>query len=299
MIGMAGSSIVEKASQKTKGKVQQVDANKPFLYIYLVFICLCTIVYQSYHGLGRSTLITFNVSLQLLAYCLLAAKVLQQRSVAGVSAKALQCHAVVYMSRLSTTLWLKGYIPTDPTGDWLYQACDAMSLATILGLLYLCFYRYNSTYQEDLDTFDITYLLAGCFILAVLLHPHLNGRPMFDTMWTLALYVDVFAMMPQLWMVAKLEVGAEVEALNAHYIAAIAASRAVSLYFWYYGFREFAPKDGSFNLTGWAIMGAHVIQVLLFADFVAFYVKACIKGCVRSIQTGTFSQPAAMAMPVN
>merc|ERR1719265_2017222 len=153
----------------------------------------------------------------------------------------------------------------------------------ILALLYLTYSRYNSTYQEDLDTFDIGYLLGGCFILAVLLHPNLNSRPMFDTMWTLALYVDVFAMMPQLWMVAKLEVGAELEAVNFHYIAAIAASRAVSLYFWYHGFREFAPKDGSFNLTGWAIMGAHVIQVLLFVDFVAMYVKKCVKGCVGAI----------------
>merc|ERR1719247_3036735 len=211
-----------------------------------------------------------------------------QQSVRGVSVKALQCHAVVYMSRLSSTTWLKGYIPTDPTGEWLYQACDGMSLAMTLALLYLTYSRYNSTYQEDLDTFDIGYLLGGCFILAVLLHPNLNSRPMFDTMWTLALYVDVFAMMPQLWMVAKLEVGAELEALNAHYIAAIAASRAVSLYFWYHGFKEFAPKDGSFNLTGWAIMAAHVIQMLLFVDFVAMYVKACVKGCIRSMNTGHY-----------
>merc|ERR1719265_1555404 len=99
---------------------------------------------------------------------------------------------------------------------------------------------------------------------------------MFDTLWTYALYVDVFAMMPQLWMVAKLEVGVEIEALNSHYIAAIAASRLVNLYFWYHGFQELKPKDGGFNLTGWAIMIAHIIQCLLLVDFVAFYVKACV-----------------------
>merc|ERR1719265_2466994 len=171
-----------------------------------------------------------------------------------------------------------------------------MCLAMIICLLYLAFDKFKQTYQEDLDTFEIGYLLGGCFVLAILLHPHLNNRPLFDTMWTLALYVDVFAMMPQLWMIAKLETGDSVDALNAHYIMAIAASRAVSLYFWYYGFREFAPKDGSFNLTGWAIMVSHVIQMLLLLDFVAMYVKACVKGCFRAINTGEYSPPTGLHM---
>merc|ERR1719456_2229175 len=174
---------------------------------------------------------------------------------------------------------------------------DFMSLVTVVCVLYHVYYRYSATYQSDQDTFEIGYLLSGCFVLAVLLHPHLNSRPLFDTLWTFALYVDVFAMMPQLWMLAKMERGAQLDGLNAHYIAAIAASRAVSLYFWYYGFREFAPKDGSFNLTGWAIMGAHVIQMLLFVDFVVIYVKSCIKGCFKVIQTGgEYATPAGFSM---
>merc|ERR1719478_1154464 len=117
-----------------------------------------------------------------------------------------------------------------------------MTLLVVLCLLYLVLKRYRYTYQEEQDSFEISYLLSGCFVLAVLLHPHLNSRPMFDTLWTFALYVDVFAMMPQLWMVAKLEVGSGLEVLNAHFIAAIAASDGVSMFFWIYGFSEFAPK---------------------------------------------------------
>merc|ERR1719498_1358412 len=90
-------------------------------------------------------------------------------------------------------------------------------------------------------------------------------------------------------MVGKLKSGASADALNCHYIMAIAASRGASLYFWYYGFREFAPKDGSFNLTGWAIMCATVIQCLLLLDFVVFYVKACVKSGVKAIQTGQYA----------
>merc|ERR1719321_1067496 len=96
--------------------------------------------------------------------------------------------------------------------------------------------------------------------------------------------------MPQLWMVAKLE-GAKqsIEALNAHYIAAIAGARCISLYFWYYGFREFAPKDGSFNFTGWTIMCAQVLQAVLLLDFAYYYVKACIVKSVNGCITGEYS----------
>merc|ERR1719386_694642 len=158
-----------------------------------------------------------------------------------------------------------------------------MSLLAVLCLLNFVYVKYESTYQREEDTFQIDYMLGGCLVLAVVLHPHLNSRPMFDTLWTWALYVDTVAMMPQLWMIAKLGAGAEIETLNAHYVAATSAARGVSLYFWSYGFKEFAPKDGSFNFTGWAIMLAHVLQVLLLLDFVYYYVKTWFcKPCIRA-----------------
>lgn len=287
---MTGSTALGTPNKSNEG-------TKLFLYVYLAFGAAVTLTRQTYKDLGMSTLITLNVALQLLAYSLLLMKVLHQKSVSGVSAKALQCQAVSYAARLSSTSWLKGYIPVDSTAKWLYQATDAMSLLTVLVLLYLAFRKYRSTYQEDLDSFDISYLLGFCFVLAVLLHPRLNNRPLFDTLWTLALYIDVFAMLPQLWMVGKIQVGGELEALTGHYIGAIAASRMVNLYFWWYGFREFAPKDGSFNLTGYAILAAHVIQVLLLIDFVYFYVKSCFWGYVRVVQTGDSSCMTGFEIP--
>merc|ERR1719171_2462619 len=88
--------------------------------------------------------------------------------------------------------------------------------------------------------------------------------------------------MPQLWMVAKLNLGSGLSIMNAHFLAAIAASDGVSLFFWAYGFREFAPKNGGFNATGWAIMGAHIIQCMLLMDFMFCYVKCMFaKACVK------------------
>merc|ERR1719327_383703 len=117
-------------------------------------------------------------------------------------------------------------------------------------------------------------MALSCFVLAVLVHPDLNNRPVFDTLWTTALYIDVVAMMPQLSLMTKIR--GEVEALTSHYVGATALSRATSLIFWYHGFVELAPLDGSFNLAGWAIIASHVFQVLLVCDFLYYYIRAVV-----------------------
>lgn len=257
----------------TKKNVQAND-QKAFFWVYLVFICAITIVCQSNRNLGLSTFITLSVALQFLAFTLLALKVVKQKSASGISAKALICHAAVYSARLCTTSWLKGYIPVDPTGAWLYQLLDAMSFMMVAVLYYHVTRKYKATYQAEHDTFEVGYLFSGCFACAVIFHPHLNRRPVFDTLWAFSLYVDMVAMMPQLWMIAKVGVQSHVEALNAHYIAAMAASRSVSMYFWSVGYREFAPKSGAFNYDGWAVMAAQMIGAILMLDFLYFYFKA-------------------------
>ena len=46
-------------------------------------------------------------------------------------------------------------------------------------------------------------LVLGCGALAVLVHPNLNGRPLFDTIWTTSLYIDSVEVLPQLEMLSR------------------------------------------------------------------------------------------------
>merc|ERR1712139_424138 len=85
--------------------------------------------------------------------------------------------------------------------------------------------------------------------------------------------------------------GEQLEAMNAHYIAAISASRAVNFVFWFYGYEEFAPAEGGYNWAGWAVISCCVIQMMLLLDFIVLYVKACVKQCVTAMQTGEYAQP--------
>lgn len=272
------------ATSKRAHAVGGLDGN--MLSVYLGALALGGLVYQSHNDLGLSTLITLAVGIQCFGYLCLRLKVAQSRSVAGISAKALSMQALSYVLRLCSTTWLNGYIPVDETGDWLYQLLDVFALIMVLDVLHCIYKLHRPSYQEDHDCFNAHAAVMGCFVLAVLVHPDLNNRPVFDTLWATALYVDVVAMMPQLAMIVKNR--GEVEALTSHFVGATALSRAVSLTFWYHGFSELAPLDGSFNLAGWAIILAHVLQVLLLCDFLYYYIRAFIStGLTAGLQLPT------------
>jgi len=202
----------------------------------------------------------------------LRVKVARTKNVRGISAKSLMMQAAVHILRLCSTTWLKGYIPSDETGDWFYQFMDVLMLVMCLFLLHAVLKTHRSTYQEDCDDFDVKPALLGCILLAVFIHPDLDDRVLFDSLWASALYVDVVAMLPQLWMMSK--VGREVEGLTGHYVAAITASRVSYFVFWYFGFVELAPVDGGFNAAGWTIISMQVLQLLFLADFMYYYLKA-------------------------
>jgi len=244
------------------------------LAVYLGAFAMGALVCQSFHDLGLSTFITLAMAIQCFAFTCLRLKIAQTKSVAGISGRSLMLQAMSCALRLCSTTWLNGYVPVDGTGDWLYQLLDVCAFLVVLQLLYCVFKSHRSMYQEEHDTFNVELMALGCFVLAVLVHPDLNNRPVFDTLWTTALYIDVVAMMPQLKLMTK--VRGEVEALTSHYVGATALSRLVSLIFWYHGFVELAPLDGSFNVAGWAIIAAHVLQVLLLGDFLYYYIRAWV-----------------------
>jgi ER lumen protein retaining receptor len=262
-------------SSKISAKSFGIDAN--MLTAYLAAAAIGLLVIQSFEGLGLSTLITLGVGIQCFGYICLRLKIAQQKSVAGISGRSLILQALSICFRLSSTTWLKGYIPVDGTGDWLYQCLDVITLLMILQILHCIFKTHRPSYQEEHDNFNVQVVALSCFVVASLVHPDLNNRPVFDTLWTTALYIDVVSMLPQLSMMSNL---GKTESLTCHYVGAIAISRVISLMFWYYGYVEVAPLDGSFNLAGWGILVAHLVQVLLFCDFLFYYIRACVRtGC--------------------
>jgi len=205
------------------------NLDRDYMCLYLGAITGALLFYHTFHDdVGLSTLITLAVLLQVIALLALMIGVIGRKSASGVSAKALSLQGISCVLRLSSTMWLKGYIPVDSTGDWLYQMGDIVALILAARLFYLISYRYSNTYQVSDDGFPARATVCACLILAVLVHPDLNNRPLFDALWTSALYVDVISTLPQLWMIGKR--GGKADALSAHYVFLIACSR-VRCYF--------------------------------------------------------------------
>jgi len=267
-------------------RAKQATLDQGTVAVYLGAFSLAALVYQSFHDLGLSTFLTLALGIQCFAFACLRLKISQTKSVAGISGRTLILQALSCGLRLCSTCWLNGYIPVDGTGDWLYQMLDVCALLLCLNLMYCVFKSHRSMYQEEQDQFNVQFVALICFVLAAQVHPDLNNRPLFDTLWMTALYIDVVAMVPQLVLMTKIQ--GEVEALTSHYVGATALSKAASLIFWFHGFTELAPVNGGFNLSGWAIVAAHVFQVLLLGDFLFYYVRACVSTGSARFQLPTY-----------
>jgi len=253
------------------GKTDAVDLK--VILSYVVFFVGAVTLYHALSA-GFSSTLTLSAGFQCLGFILLAMKVQNQRVTSGVSGKMLMMYAATLCLRLSSTLWLNGYIPVDQTGDWAYQAIEVCSLGLAVYLMRCVFVTHRTSCQEQHDSlpFSVQNMVMWCFILAVVAHPNLDRHPLFDILWTTGCYLETLAMLPQLWMLSK--IGGEVEALTSHFVVLSALSRVCSLIFWYRGFAELQPPHGGFNFPGWGVMGAHVVQLLLSCDFVLLYVKS-------------------------
>merc|ERR1719359_673752 len=123
----------------------------------------------TYHEIALkefTAILTLSVFAQALGFLLLHMHISASRSVAGVSGKALILHAVKLCCRLGTTLWLDGYLPTDKSGDWIYQVADVLSLVLVLQILFSVFVAHKATHQSGEDTMDVRNLIMVSFVLA-------------------------------------------------------------------------------------------------------------------------------------
>jgi len=219
-----------------------------------------------------SAIITLGAAVQCLGFCLLRLKVRKQRGVVGISSRTLQMFVLTYVCRLFSTLQYNGYLPVDRTGDWVYQMCEVVALLVAVSLLASIHSVHEASYEAHHDTCAIHWLVVFGLVLAYLIHPSLNNRRVPDMAWTAALYLESVAMVPQLYMMSKK--GGEVESLASHYIACVFVSRILMMSFWFTSYPELKPKDADFNLPGYGVMGAQMLQLVLFGDFMYYYVKS-------------------------
>jgi len=256
------------------------------LLAWICFVALGGWIYNELAEKQFTSILTLSVFAQALAFSLLEKEIKGKRSVAGISGGTMVMHAVKLVCRISSTLLLDGYKPTDKSGDWIYQVGDILSLLLVFQILFHIYVSYKGSYQSNHDTFDVRNLIQVAFVLAMLVHPSLNAWTPFDVLWAAHLYIDAVAMVPQLWMISR--AGGQMRGYNAHYIVATLLSSFLSGTFWFYAAPELGEND-RMDMAGLAVIGAHLVQLMLILDVGFLYMKALLQG--TKIATTVTSKP--------
>lgn len=240
---------------------------------YVVFLAIAALVFHMIADGEFSSILTISAIFQCLAVSLLGWQVFSHGSATGISAKCLQLDALALVCRLSATTHLNGYIPSDYTGDWLYQSFDFLCLVGALWLLREILVVQADSYEAEADEMNVGPFAAGAFILAACFHADLNDRPIFDALWLASLNLGVVSVIPQLWMMTRRQ--KSLPALTSHFIAIMGLSRVLNGVYMWHAYEEITcePWIGNFNHAIPAILGAHLIHVMILGDFTYLYAK--------------------------
>lgn len=249
---------------------------KGTMSVYACVLAVSWWVYDFVAGGAWTSILTLSAIAHCFGLAFLCVQIHTNRSAAGISARALLLDGLAVSMRLSSTLFYHGYLPSDKSGDMVYQLSDLCALALIIHLLYNVRVRMCSTYQYDDDDMRLAPMVVGAILLGAILHGDLNDSHIFDSMWLSGLFVSVVAALPQYWMISK-SCG-QVKVHTAHYMAATAVDRILSGTFMWYVRPHITciPWVGNFQHTSWAVLLAHLVHLVLLSDFAYYYASALL-----------------------
>ena len=270
------------------------NRDKKISGIWTAFLVGALLVYLFMSSGDFSFLLTLASLWRCFGLSLLIFKVWNGMSARGVSVKTLELYAAAFLARLLSILRHQGYLPFDKTGDWFYHVVEFISLGAVGLLLFGIFGPLKSTYDSKYDKFGnfkipseygALYLFVPCLILALIFHPQLNKEMFSDTCWTLSMYVEAVAMVPQLYMFQKQasDQDGTVEAVLSHTTFAIGFSRIFELLFWIGSFHELSNSTGKF--PGYIILLSQFTQLVIMGDFFYYYFQAVSSGGPMELPT--------------
>jgi hypothetical protein len=268
---MPVSSVANEEALKSRSIESQLTLVNAAALIAVLF------VYRVVSQSSFSALITLAAMAQCLAFLLLVIQLRSSGSAFGMSAQGLALNAVALICRLSSTTWLNGYLPADASGDYLYQITDFASLIMISWLMYQVLHVKRDTYNAAEDNFPAASVILLSFVLGMVFHADLNASPLFDGLWMTGIFISTFAACPELFMFAR--TGGSDQALTINYVAAMALSRIFSGAFLLLQREDITCSEwiSGINHAQLAVIGMHVLHLLLFADFFYFYFTSILR----------------------
>lgn len=235
---------------KDSGSRQRwIQQNKLNIITYITGVALILFVYHVFSDGDFSFLLTLGAIVRMLGFVLLLIKFAIQKTCSGISLKTLILYSMVYAARLSSILVYEGYLPYDSSGDYVYQLVEVFGLlltlaaiATVLsmGNLYIPSEDGFGSWKFLPGPTGILVLVLPTLVLALLIHPKLNRNIFTDTAWTFAAYLETVAVLPQFYMLQKLN--KPVEEWVSHFVFSIGLSRFFLFMFWFSSYHELSEK---------------------------------------------------------
>ncbi len=255
--------------------------NKKDIFFWSFGILLILFVYIFISSKDYSFLIVLSSLVQMLSFIVILLKVISYESCSGLSYHTVLCYVIILASRLTSTLFYHGYLPSDQAGDWFYQLTELFTLLCSVGLLVLMKGKYHDTYDYQHDSLDYKYFVFPALALAFLVHTSLNRNLLTDVMWTFSMYLETAAIVPQLLLFHSKK--GQIEKYTSHFVALQGLSRLFSLLFWYDTYAELnETQSNSFSLLqeycGYMVIASQVVQLVIMCDYYYFYFKSLWKG---------------------
>ncbi|KAI8916134.1 ER lumen protein retaining receptor-domain-containing protein [Gorgonomyces haynaldii] len=197
--------------------------------------------------------------MHLASIIILLLKILATRSAAGISFKSQVLYTIVFCAR---------YLDLFTEFISLYNSVmKIIFISTSVYVLYLMQVQFKASWDRKLDTFRIEFLLAPCFLLALVFH---YKGPLFrEIMWAFSIYLEAVAILPQLFQLSRT---GEAETITTHYLFALGGYRALYIVNWIY--RYVAEP----HFHDWISVIAGIVQTALYADFFYVYFSRVLQG---------------------
>lgn len=258
-----------------------IKKNKKDIFFWSFGFLLITFVYFFISSKDYSFLIVLSSLVQMLSFIIILMKVIGYESCSGLSYHTALCYTIILASRLTSTLFYHGYLPSDEAGDWFYQLTEIITLLCSIALLIIIKGKYSDTYDFQHDNLDYKYFVLPALGLALLVHTSLNRNLLTDVMWTFSMYLETAAIVPQLVLFHSKR--GQIEKYTSHFVALQGLSRLFSLLFWYDTYQELnETQANSYSLLqeycGYMVIASQVIQLVLMCDYYYFYFKSLWKG---------------------
>lgn len=259
-------------------------------FTVISWFCLAVVVLLFYHLLSDgdfSFLLTLGAVVRMFAFGVLLTKLVVDKAADGLSGKTLIIYLFAFISRLASILRFEGYLPYDSSGDWLYQAVEVVALLFVCATIVL-YHSLATPANLRQDSFfgnqvlpgqmPVLFVIVPLCLLAYVFHPNLNNNFIADYSWTVACYVETFALLPQLVLFQRSGRGggrtAVVSAYVANWAFGLGLGRLMHFFFWWFSHHELNDRDSESGFVGWLVLLMQLGQIIIMIDFIYYFLKS-------------------------